>query len=86
MKTVGLCPLELRGIIEHAFLPLHCVCEQVEDGTLRIRIEDPANGQAVLEERGISTDRFASSREISDLVAQLRQQLQAPARQARHFA
>ncbi|MBD1554163.1 DUF1652 domain-containing protein [Pseudomonas typographi] len=77
MKTIGLSPLELRNIIEHAFLPLQCVCAQAPDGTLTLRIENPANGRVELEEIGISTDRFASSREINNLVAQLRERLAA---------
>lgn len=77
MKTIGLSPLELRSILEHAFLPSHCVCEHSANGTLALHIEDPATGRVELQVQDISTDRFSSSREISDLIAQLRGQLEA---------
>ena len=76
MKTVGLCPLELRSIIEQALLPLHCTCELAPDQSLTVRVEDPDTGRVDLMEAGISTDRLCSSRDIANLVAELRFKMQ----------
>lgn len=78
MKTIGLSPLEIRGIVERAFLPLSCTCEQGADDRFTIRIEDLHSGRVCLVEEDVSADRFASSREISDLIAELRTRLAPP--------
>lgn len=79
MKTIGLSELEIRGIVERAFLPLGCTCEHGADDHFTIRIEDLHTGRVCLVEEDVSADRFASSREISDLIAELRTRLASPA-------
>lgn len=79
MKTIGLSPLEIRGIVERAFLPLACTCELAADECFTVRIEDLHTGKVCLVAEGVSADRFASSREISNLIAELRTQLETPA-------
>ncbi|WP_263263349.1 DUF1652 domain-containing protein [Pseudomonas sp. RIT-PI-S] len=76
MRTIGLSPLEIRGIVERAFLPLACTCEHAADDSLNIRIEDLHTGKVYLVAEGVSTDRFASSRDISNLIGELRTQLE----------
>lgn len=76
MKTIGLSPLEIRGIVEQAFLPLSCTCEHVGEDEFNIRIEDLHNRRLILLAEGISPDRFASSQEICDLIADLRGRLE----------
>ncbi|WP_426199130.1 DUF1652 domain-containing protein [Pseudomonas sp. DC3200b2] len=76
MKTIGLSPLEIRGIVEQAFLPLACTCEHAGDDEFNIRIEDLHSGKLMLAAEGISPDRFASSREICALIADLRGRLE----------
>lgn len=76
MKTIGLSPLEIRGIVEQAFLPLSCTCEHASDDDFNIRIEDLHSGRLLLRAEGISPDRFASSRDIGDLIADLRTRLE----------
>jgi hypothetical protein len=75
MRTIGLSPLEIRSIVERAFLPLGCTCEQALDECFTIRIEDLHTGKVHLMAEGVSADRFASSREISNLIAELRHAL-----------
>jgi len=80
MHTMGLCPLEIRSIIERAFLPLACTCEQGLDESFSVRIEDPHAGKLYVVATDIPIARMASSRAISDLIAELRGQLAAPVR------
>lgn len=95
MLPLGLCALELRNIIECAFLPLHCSCSFTEDNHLNVQISDLKTGQVHLLKNGIAPDRLASSRGISNLIAELRTELAAdqaarvqtaagPVRQARY--
>lgn len=80
MQTMGLSPLEIRSIIERAFLPLACTCEQGLDESFSVRIEDPHAGKLYVVATDIPIARMASSRAISDLIAELRGQLAASAR------
>lgn len=75
MHAMGLCPLEMRQIIESEFLPLRCECLEEEGHTLMIRIHNPETGQVDLTESGITHDRFSSSRAILSLVGELRSKL-----------
>lgn len=77
MRTIGLSALEMRGIVERAFEPLTCVCETSFGHCFTLRIEDPHTGKVYLIAEGISEDRFASSREISHLIAELRAELES---------
>lgn len=75
MLPIGLSVLELRNIIECAFLPLHCTCSSAENATLTVDISDPQTGKVHLLKTGITADRLASSRGISNLIAELRAEL-----------
>ncbi|MDE1166601.1 MAG: DUF1652 domain-containing protein [Pseudomonas sp.] len=76
MMTLGLCSLELRNIIECAFLPKRCTCQVAPDKSLTVQVTDPVTGRVDLLVTGISTDRLNSSRAISDLIAELRGDLE----------
>jgi hypothetical protein len=73
--------LELRHIIESAFLPMRSRCSASTDGQLTIDIVDPTTGLNVTF-GGIPMATLGSSRAISDLIAQLRTQMASPARNA----
>jgi len=75
MLPLGLCSLELRNIIECAFLPLHCTCTSAENGSLIVQISDPQTGNVNLLKQDIPADRLSSSRAISNLIAELRTEL-----------
>jgi hypothetical protein len=79
MLPLGLSSLELRNIIERAFLPLRCQCDCSEDGTFFVQISDPGTGLVALTQRGIAPERLASSRAISQLIGELRGQLHSSA-------
>ncbi|WP_296252616.1 DUF1652 domain-containing protein [Pseudomonas sp. UBA4194] len=83
MLPLGLCALELRSIIEHAFLPRHCVCAVNPDQSMSVEIKDPKTGHVDLFVPSISIERLSNTREISNLIAELRHQLQS---QPRTFA
>lgn len=67
--------LELRHIIESGFLPFSCKCELNGDGSLQIQIFDKKTGRVDLLVTGISTSQLYGSREISQLIAELRAEL-----------
>jgi len=75
MLPLGLCALELRSIIEHAFLPRHCVCSVQADQSMSVEIKDPKTGRVELFVPNISIERLSNTREISNLIAELRHQL-----------
>ncbi|BAO63182.1 hypothetical protein PPC_3835 [Pseudomonas protegens Cab57] len=68
--------LELRRIVETSFLPLHCQCTVGHDGAMTVRICDPASGRVDLLVTGIATLGLTSSRALSELIAELRYDLQ----------
>jgi len=78
MKPLGLSLLEMRGIVESAFQPLHCTCEAVDGDCFTIRIEDLHTGSVHVIAERVSIERFASSGEISHLIAELRSELHNP--------
>lgn len=77
MLPIGLSSLELRNIIECAFLPLHCTCSFAHDHSLTVQISDLESGRVHLYKHGIASERLASSRAISQLIAEMRGQLSA---------
>jgi len=79
MLPLGLSSLELRNIIECAFLPLHCTCSCVDGLSFVVQVSDPDTGQVSLLKRDVAPERLASSRAISQLIAELRSELQQPA-------
>lgn len=76
MIACGLSTLELRSLVEGSFLPLHCTCTVAPDYSMTVKVDDPASGQVELLVAGISLHRLKTSRDISDLVAELRNELQ----------
>lgn len=82
MLPLGLSSLELRNIIECAFLPLHCTCSCVDGVSFVVQISDPITGEVSLLKRDVAPERLSSSRAISQLIAELRGQLQQPAQAA----
>lgn len=76
--------LELRHIIESAFLPMRSTCSASASGELTIEIIDPATGLNVVF-GGIPMASLGTSRAISDLIAQLRAQVGSPARTSGAF-
>jgi hypothetical protein len=75
MIASGLSTLELRSIVEGAFLPLRCTCTVAPDYSMTVQIVDPASNRVDLLVTGISLTRLKSNRDISDLVAELRYEL-----------
>lgn len=75
MLASGLSTLELRSIVEGAFLPMRCTCTVAPDHSMTVQIVDPASSRVDLLVTGISLDRIKSSRDISNLVAELRDEL-----------
>lgn len=72
MIAYRLSTLELRGIIERAFLPLRCTCTVASDNSLSVQIADPHSDRVDLFVTGISLDRLNTSRDICELVTELR--------------
>ncbi|WP_024644017.1 DUF1652 domain-containing protein [Pseudomonas syringae] len=72
MIASGLSTLELRSIVEGAFLPLQCTCTIAHDQSMTVQVKDPSSGRVELLETGISLNHLKNSRDISDLVAKLR--------------
>ncbi|KWT08229.1 MULTISPECIES: DUF1652 domain-containing protein [Pseudomonas syringae group] len=70
MIASGLSELELRSIVECAFLPSRCTCT-IANQEMTVQINDLKSGR-ILHETGISLRRINTSRDISDLVARLR--------------
>lgn len=67
--------LEQRRIVECAFLPLVCSCTIDANESVTIQIQDPVTAQIYLNVTGISRAELSTSRQISQLVIQLRQDL-----------
>lgn len=69
---------EVLKIIQSSFLPLQCTCTPHEGGTMTIEVTDPAaNGHIDLLVVGVPLEPLTTIRAISNLVAELRQELQA---------
>lgn len=68
-------PLELRHIIECGFLPLSCTCTINPDGSLMVKVFDPASGRVDFLVTGISCANLTSSRALANLIAELRSEM-----------
>jgi hypothetical protein len=66
--------LELRHIIESAFLPLTCRCTLDIHGDLVIELTDPTAGSNLVT-GGIPIASLQTSRDIANLVAELRAEI-----------
>jgi len=67
--------LELRHIIESAFLPMKCVCSTRPGGSLMIQLVDPATQQELLTVAGVDTKTLRSSRAIAKLVLEIKEEV-----------
>ena len=69
--------LELRHIIESAFLPMTCRCTLDIHGDLVIELTDPTAGSNLVT-GGIPIASLQTSRDIANLVAELRAEVGSP--------
>lgn len=70
-----LSPLELRHIMENAFLPTVCKCEIDTTGMMNLKLINARTNEAILEERNIRTADLSSAREIATFVAELKNKM-----------
>lgn len=66
--------LELRSIIESAFLPLRCNCTVINDA-MTVEVVDPLTERVELVASGIALHRLDTSRALCDLILELRSDL-----------
>lgn len=74
MLPPGLSALELRSIVEQAFLPQKCVCTLTSDQSLCVKLLNPQTDEVELFKADIPLDRVTSARERARLVLELRGQ------------
>ncbi|ALI04339.1 DUF1652 domain-containing protein [Pseudomonas sp. FW306-02-F02-AA] len=69
--------LELRNIIEHSFLPKRCQCTLSPDLSMTVKVYDNhRTDQLDLLVTGIDANALNGCREINDLIAELRHDLE----------
>ncbi|VVP69146.1 hypothetical protein PS918_00886 [Pseudomonas fluorescens] len=69
--------LELRNIIESSFLPKRCQCTLSPDMSMTVKVyADGETDQLELLKTGINAQRLNGCREINDLIAELRTDLE----------
>jgi hypothetical protein len=71
---MAISPLELRNIIETAFLPLHCRCSSNARGEITIEVFDPVYGSVAVM-GGVPAQTLRNIRAISDFIAQIRSEV-----------
>ncbi|MEQ7922231.1 DUF1652 domain-containing protein [Xanthomonas sp. WHRI 1810A] len=76
MIACRLSDLELRSIIESAFLPLRCNCTVSAAKTMSVEIVDPTTEHVELFVSGIVLDKLDTSRAICTLITGLRAELE----------
>jgi len=81
MLPPGLSALELRSIVEQAFLPQKCVCTLTSDQWLCVKLLNPQTDEVELFKADIPLDRVTSARERARLVLELRGQQPSAARE-----
>jgi hypothetical protein len=69
--------LDICRIVESGFDPLSCNCTVNPDGSLRIKVFDPATGRIDLLLPYVSPSRLTSIRDISNLIGELRTEMLA---------
>ena len=67
--------LELRHVIESAFLPLSCRCRIEPQGSLQIQIYNPVSGHIELLVTGISICSLTGSQIINKLINEIQDEL-----------
>lgn len=83
MIACTLSNLELRSIIESAFLPLRCNCTVLDD-TMTVEVIDPVTEHVELLVTGIALDRLDTSRALCELISELRADLHNSQHTHRH--
>lgn len=68
-------PMDLRPIIDAAFLPMKCVCDIAQGGSMTIRISDPATEAEEFTVTGIDTTELVTIRDIVALVLEVREEM-----------
>ncbi|MFJ3681393.1 DUF1652 domain-containing protein [Pseudomonas sp. NPDC090208] len=71
---MAISPLELRHIIESAFLPMQCRCTCNTTGEIAVEIVDPETGNN-LTVGGIAVAELNTARAICELVGELRMRI-----------
>lgn len=69
--------LQLRQIIESAFVPLQCQCTISSDGLLTVKVVGAQSERVYLLATSISTATLTNVRAISNLIAELRIEMRA---------
>lgn len=67
--------LELRHLLESAFLPTECKCTISSDRTISIQLINPKTRKVEVSRSGVPIGSLTSSRAIANLVAELKQEL-----------
>lgn len=67
--------LQLRKAIESGFLPLSCTCTSNPDGSLTVKVFEPLSGRVELLVTPVATEQLTSSRAISELIGELRNEI-----------
>lgn len=67
--------LELKCILEKAFLPTQCVCKTCVGGTLAIQLFDPITQDVSLTVTGIIAESLTSSQAIAQLIADIKDEI-----------
>lgn len=67
--------LELRHIVETAFLPKKCICSISPRGSMTVQIFNQETGMEELTVAGIDSSRIVSSRAIAALVAEINEEM-----------
>jgi hypothetical protein len=75
-------PLELRHIIESGFAPTKCVCTINDDNLLTVNLYHPNKGHPAISVRNLNAAELTTSRAISNLIAQLKDELASQERDA----
>ena len=68
-------PLELRQIIESGFLPMRCICTIDHHQKMTVSVYQPGKGHPSFIAHDIDASTLSTSRDIVDLVFQLKQEL-----------
>jgi len=68
--------LQLRHLLESAFLPTKCRCEIDAKGIMTVHFVNPRNGKTDLSVGEIPANKLSSSRAIATLIGQLKQEQQ----------
>lgn len=69
--------LEVRHILETAFLPTRCTCKVSDGNILFLQLTNPAAHQVELTVTGITAGNLNSSRAIANLVFEFREEARA---------